>query len=220
MTAEYIAVKKHMTVKDCFSYIREHAISSETIYTCYVTSTSRQLEGVVTVKDLFLENYDTKLKRFMDVNVIKAHTHTDREEVVETFNKYDLLSLPIVDSENRIVGIVTIDDALDVMEKEATEDFQKMAAMSPSEKSYLKTSCISLASHRVLWLTLLMLSSLITGTILDSYTDSFKSVTLLVTFIPMLIDTGRKCRKPKAQPLSFVVWQSVKYLKRFFQGNI
>lgn len=190
MTAEYIALKKHMTVKECFDYIRKHAISSETIYTCYVTSSSRQLEGVITVKDLFLNDYDTVVADIMDENVIKAYTHDDQEEVVEIFNKYDFISLPVVDHENRIVGIVTIDDIMDVMEEEATEDFEKMAAMSPSEEPYLKTKSWILAKNRIMWLTILMLSDTIAGTILHKYEAAFAAFPLLVSFIPMLIDTG------------------------------
>lgn len=190
MTAEYIALKKHMTVRECFNYIRKHAISSETIYTCYVTSSTRELEGVLTVKDLFLNDYDKVISEIMDTNIIKANTHDDQENVVDIFNKYDLLSLPVVDNEDRLVGIITIDDIIDVMEEEATEDFEKMAAMSPSEKPYLKTSTWSLAKNRIIWLTVLMLSDTIAGTILHSYEAAFSAYPLLVSFIPMLIDTG------------------------------
>lgn len=190
MTAEYIGLKKNMTVKQCFEYIRKHAISSETIYTCYVTSSSRKIEGVVTIKDLFLEDYNTPISEFMDTNIITAHTNDDRESVVEIFNKYDLLSLPVVDSEQRLVGIITIDDAVDVMEQEATEDFEKMAAISPSEKPYLKTSAFILAKNRIVWLAVLMLSDTIAGTILNTYQEAFAAIPLLVGFLPMLIDTG------------------------------
>lgn len=190
MTAEYIALKKHMTVKQCFDYIKKHAISSETIYTCYVISSSRKLEGVITVKDLLINDYDVVISDIMDENVIKANTHDDQEYVAEIFNKYDFLSLPVVDNENRIVGIVTIDDVIDVLEEEATEDFEKMAAMSPSEKPYLKTKSWILAKNRIIWLTVLMLSDTIAGTILRSYEDAFSAYPLLVSFIPMLIDTG------------------------------
>lgn len=190
MTAEYIGLKKNMTVRQCFEYIRKHAISSETIYTCYVTSSSRKIEGVVTIKDLFLEDYNTPISEFMDTNIITAHTNDDRESVVEIFNKYDLLSLPVVDSEQRLVGIITIDDAVDVMEQEATEDFEKMAAISPSEKPYLKTSAFILAKNRIVWLAVLMLSDTIAGSILNTYQEAFAAIPLLVGFLPMLIDTG------------------------------
>lgn len=190
MTAEYIGLKKHMTVRQCFDYIKKHAIRSETIYTCYVTDASRQIEGVVTVKDLFLNDVDKRVEEIMDTKIIFAHTNDDREDVVEQFNKYDFLSLPVVDNENRLVGIITIDDALDVMEQEATEDFEKMAAMAPSESPYLKTSSWLLAKNRIMWLTVLMLSDTIAGTILRHYEDAFSAIPLLVSFIPMLMGTG------------------------------
>ena len=190
MTAEYIGLKKFMTVEQAFQYIRTHAVDTETIYTCYVTDEKRHLEGVLTVKDLLLSPYDTKIEELMDTHVIKAVTTEDRETVVDSFNKYDLLSLPVVDKENRLVGIVTVDDAVDVMEQEATEDFEIMAAMHPSEKPYLKTGVFSLARNRIVWLLVLMLSSMITGGILAKYEEAFAVLPLLVTFIPMLMDTG------------------------------
>ena len=190
MTAEYIGLKKFMTVEQAFQYIRTHAVDTETIYTCYVTDEKRHLEGVLTVKDLLLSPYDTKIEELMDTHVIKAVTTEDRETVVDSFNKYDLLSLPVVDKENRLVGIVTVDDAVDVMEQEATEDFEIMAAMHPSEKPYLKTGVFSLARNRIVWLLVLMLSSMITGGILAKYEEAFAVLPLLVTFIPLLMDTG------------------------------
>ena len=190
MTAEFIGLKKTMTVEQSFQYIRAHAMDTETIYTCYVTDPTRRLEGVVTVKELFLNPYELKIEEIMDTHVIKAVTTEEREEVVEKFNKYGLLSLPVVDMENRLVGIVTVDDAMDVMEQEATEDFEIMAAMLPSEKPYLKTSVITLARNRILWLFILMISSMITGGILAKYEAAFAALPLLVTFIPMLMNTG------------------------------
>lgn len=190
MTAEYIGLRKSMTVEQAFAYIRKNGIDSETIYTCYVMDDKRRLEGVVTVKDLLMNPYETKIEEIMDVYVIKAITTQDQEEVVETINKYSLLSLPVVDSEERLVGIITIDDVMDVMEEEATEDFEKMAAMLPSEKPYLKTNVFQLAKNRIPWLLILMLSSMITGNILLKYETAFAAVPLLVTFIPMLMDTG------------------------------
>lgn len=190
MTAEYVGLKKTMTVEQSFNYIREHGVDKETIYTCYVMDSKRALEGVVTVKDLFMSPYDTKIEDIMDTHVIKAVTTEDREEVVDTFNKYDLLSLPVVDQENRLVGIITVDDAFDVMEQEATEDFEKMAAMLPSEKPYLKTGVIQLAKNRIVWLLVLMVSSMITGGILANYENAFAVLPLLVTFIPMITGTG------------------------------
>jgi len=190
MTAEYIGLKKNMTVEQSFAYIREHGIDSETIYTCYVMDEKRQLEGVVTVKDLLMNPYKTRISMIMDTHVIKVSTTEDQEEVVEMMNKYDLLSIPVVDKEDRLVGIITFDDVMDVMEEEATEDFEKMAAMLPSEKPYLKTSVFQLAKNRIPWLLILMLSSTITGGILVKYESAFAAIPLLVSFIPMLMDTG------------------------------
>lgn len=190
MTAEYVGLKKTMTVEEAFAYIRRHGVDKETIYTCYVMDEKRTLEGVVTVKDLLMNPYDARLEDIMDPNVIKTVTTEDQEEVVEAFHKYDLLSLPVVDQEDRLVGIITIDDVVDVMEEEATEDFEKMAAMVPSEKPYLKTSIFMLAKNRIVWLLILMISSMITGGILARYENAFAVIPLLVTFIPMLTDTG------------------------------
>lgn len=190
MTAEYIGLKKNMTVEQSFAYIRKNGIDSETIYTCYVMDEKRLLEGVVTVKDLLMNPYETKVEEIMDTHVIHVKTTDDQEEAADTMNKYGLLSLPVVDSEERLVGIITVDDVMEVMEEEATEDFEKMAAMLPSEKPYLKTSVVQLAKNRIPWLFVLMVSSLVTGNILTKYENAFAVVPLLVTFIPMLMDTG------------------------------
>lgn len=190
MTAEYLALKKDMTVEEAFAYIRLHGVDKETIYTCYVTDQRRKLEGVVTVKDLLMNPYEVRLEEIMDSHVIKSVTTEDQEQVAEKFTRYDLLSLPVVDGENRLVGIVTVDDVVDVMEQEATEDFEKMAAMVPSERPYLQTSVFLLAKNRIMWLLILMLSSMITGGILARYENAFALIPLLVTFIPMLTDTG------------------------------
>lgn len=179
-----------MTVEEAFAYIRKNGVDKETIYTCYVMDSKRTLEGVVTVKDLLMNPYETVLRDIMDTNVIKAVTTDDQEAVMDKFQRYDLLSLPVVDQENRLVGIVTVDDIVDVMEQEATEDFEKMAAMVPSEKPYLKTGVIQLAKNRILWLLILMISSMVTGGILAKYENAFAVIPLLVTFIPMLTDTG------------------------------
>lgn len=193
MTAEYVGLKRTMTVEECFAYIRAHAVDSETIYTCYVMDEQRRLDGVVTVKDLLMNPYETKVGDIMDTHVIKVTTTDDQEMAADTMNKYDLLSLPVVDSENRLVGIITVDDIMDVMEEEATEDFEKMAAMLPSEKPYLKTSVFQLAKNRIPWLLILMLSSTITGGILLKYENAFAAIPLLVSFVPMLMDTGGNC---------------------------
>ena len=190
MTAEYIGLKKHMTVEECFAYIRKNGIDSETIYTCYVMDSKRRLEGVVTVRNLIMNPYDAVLGDIMDDNVIKAITTMDQEEVVEMMNKYDLLSMPVVDSEDRLVGIITVDDVMDVMEEEATEDIEKMAAMLPSEKPYLRTGVFELAKNRIPWLLFLMLSSTLSGALLERYENAFAAIPLLVSFTPMLMNTG------------------------------
>ena len=148
---------------EAFDYIRKHGVDKETIYTCYVMDAKRILEGVVTIKEMLINSDDTLLGDIMDSRVVKVVTNTDREELIEIFNKYSLIALPIVDHENRLVGIVTIDDVVDVMEEEATEDFEKMAAMLPSEKPYLKTGIFELAKNRIAWLLFLMISGMITG---------------------------------------------------------
>lgn len=193
MTAEYIGLKRNMTVEQAFSYIRENGVDKETIYTCFVTDSKRRLQGVVTVKDLLMNPYNTIIKDIMDENIIYAVTSDDREAVVETFNKYDLLCLPVVDHEDRLVGIVTVDDAVEVMEQEATEDFEKMAAMLPSEKPYLKTSVLELAKNRIPWLIILMFTSMLTGAILVNYENALQVVPLLISFVPMLMDTSGNC---------------------------
>ena len=190
MTAEFVNLKKNMTVADAFEYIRRHGVDKETIYTCYVTDDTRKLEGVITVKDLLMNAYETKIIDIMDDNVIKVTTTEDQEEVANIFNEYNLLALPVVDNEERLVGIITVDDVMDVMEQEATEDIEKMAAIIPSEKPYLKTGVLTLARNRIPWLLVLMFSSMITGNILLHYESAFAAIPLLVTFVPMLMDTG------------------------------
>ena len=190
MTAEYIALKKWMNARQALQYVREHAVDSETIYTLYVTSYTRELEGVVTLKDLVTADPQTELADIMDDNIISAYTTEDQEDVAQTFNKYDLLALPVVDLENRVVGIITVDDMVDVIEQEATEDIEKMAALAPSEKPYLSTSVFELAKNRIFWLLFLMISSMLTGYLLQKYEDAFTVVPLLVTFIPMMTGTG------------------------------
>ena len=190
MTAEFVDLRKSMTVADAIKRIRRTGEDSETIYTCYVTDKERTLEGVVTVKDLLLAEDDQIIAGLMETNLISAETTEDREEVVARMMKYDFIAMPVVDRENRLVGIVTVDDAMDVMEDEATEDFEKMAAIRPSEKPYLKTSPFVLAKHRIVWLLVLMVSGMVTGSILGRYEAAFAAMPLLVTFVPMLTDTG------------------------------
>ena len=193
MTTEYVDLHKEDTVKEAFEHIRKIGLKKETVYTCYITDDDRHLLGVTTVKDLLMEDYDTKLIDVMEENVITVSTTEDKEEVSKMFDKYDFLALPVIDSENRLVGIVTIDDALDVMSEESEEDFEKMAAMAPSEDVYLKESIFRQYKNRIVWLLVLMLSSIVTGKIISNYQNAFASVPLLVSFIPMIMDTGGNC---------------------------
>ena len=190
MTAEFTDLKQSMTVAQAIAHIRRTGENSESVYTCYVTDAGRRLEGVLTIKELLLAQDEQLIADLMETDVITAETTEDQEEAVARMMKYDFISLPVVDKEGRLVGIVTVDDVMDVMEEEATEDFEKMAAMAPSEKPYLKTSVLSLAKHCILWLLVLMISGMITGGILGQYEAAFAAMPLLVTFIPMLTDTG------------------------------
>lgn len=190
MTAEFVGLKKGMTVAEAFARIRRDAVDRETIYTCYVMDENRYLEGVVTVRELFMVPEDTLIGDIMDTKVISVATTDDQEHVARLFAKYDLLSLPVVDQENRLVGIITVDDVVHVINQEATEDFQLMAATKPSERPYLKTGVWELARNRVVWLAVLMLSATVTGVVLQRFEEAFLAVPILVTFIPMLTDTG------------------------------
>ncbi len=190
MTAEYISLKRGMTVSQSFDYIRAHGQDKETIYVLYVTDAERHLEGVVTVKDLLMHGYEVPIEELMDVNVISCVTTDDQEDAANLMKKYDLLSLAVVDTEDRLVGLITVDDAVDVMQQEATEDMEKMAAMLPSERAYLKTSVFDTWKARIPWLMLLMISATFTGAIIDSFEDALAVCTVLTGFIPMLMDTG------------------------------
>ena len=194
MTTEYVSLRPEMTVEEAILRIRRQGVDKETIYTCYVTAKDRTLMGLVTVKDLLLaEDDDTPIQELMITNLISVTTQTDQEEVARMFSKYNFLALPVVDGENRMVGIVTFDDAMDVMEDEATEDMEIMAAMTPSEKSYLKSSPFDLFKHRIPWLLLLMVSATFTGMIITSFEDALSMLPVLTAFIPMLMDTGGNC---------------------------
>lgn len=190
MTAEYTRLKRDMTVAQAITHLRTFGEDRETIYTCYVTDDQRFLEGVISVKAILLANDHEKIGDIMEPDVISVHTGMDREETVRLFHKYNFLAIPVVDLENRLVGIVTIDDAVDVMQEETTEDFEKMAAMAPSEKPYLKTSFWEHGLHRIPWLFILMVSGMINGQILEKNEAAFLAYPLLVSFIPMLTDTG------------------------------
>ena len=194
MTMEYVSLRPDMTVEESILRIRRQGVDKETIYTCYVLSADRTLQGIVTVKDLLLaESDDTEIKEIMTENVISVTTQDDQEEVAKMFSKYNFLALPVVDTEKRMVGIVTFDDAMDVMEEEATEDMEIMAAMTPSEKSYLKSTHFDLYKHRIPWLMLLMVSATFTGMIISSFESALALLPALTAFIPMLMDTGGNC---------------------------
>lgn len=189
MTTEYVSLRKSFTVQDAFDRIRREGINKETIYTCYVTE-NRRLIGLITVKELLLHSYDQKIADIMETNVIYVDVLEDKEQVSKVFSKYDINALPVVDSEQRIVGIITIDDALDVIEDEATEDIEVMAAITPNDKPYLKTNVFSIWGHRIPWLMLLMVSATFTGTIISSFEESLQLFPALIAFIPMIMDTG------------------------------
>ena len=194
MTMEYVSLRPDMTVEESILRIRRQGVDKETIYTCYVLSADRTLQGIVTVKDLLLaESDDTEIKEIMTENVISVTTQDDQEEVAKMFSKYNFLALTVVDTEKRMVGIVTFDDAMDVMEEEATEDMEIMAAMTPSEKSYLKSTPFDLYKHRIPWLMLLMVSATFTGMIISSFESALALLPALTAFIPMLMDTGGNC---------------------------
>lgn len=188
MTTECISLRAHMSVRECFDKIRKEAIDKETIYTCYVTDDQKTLIGTVTVKDLFLHDYEEKVASFMETNFIFVNTQDDKEVVANVLSKYDLLSVPVVDQEKRLVGIVTIDDALDVITDEATEDISYINSVTPSDKPYLETSVLRIYLHRIPWLLILMVSATFTGLILNTY-ESLLS-TLLVACVPMVMGTG------------------------------
>ena len=189
MTIEYVNLNQHLTVKEAISRIRKVGPNKETIYTCYVTK-NRTLLGLVTVKDLLLADDEELVENIMIEDYISVTTLTDKDEVGILFSKYDLLNIPVTDNENRLVGVVSIDDAVDVITEEATEDFELMAAMSPSEKPYMQTGVFTLAKNRIVWLLLLMISATVSGAILTNYEDAFSAYPLLVTFITMLTGTG------------------------------
>ena len=194
MTTEYVSLRPDMTVGESILRIRRQGVDKETIYTCYVTARDRTLLGLVTVKDLLLaEDDDTQIDNIMLTNLISVTTQADQEEVAHMFSRYNFLALPVVDGESRMVGIVTFDDAMDVMEEEATEDMEIMAGMTPSEKTYLKSTPVDLFKHRIPWLMLLMVSATFTGMIITSFEDALSMLPALTAFIPMLMDTGGNC---------------------------
>lgn len=193
MTTEFIDLKINMTVEEAFEKIRKIGLDKETIYTCYVLDTRRKIKGLVTVKDLLLSNKETIIKDIMETNVVTVFTLDDQEEVAKKFDKYDFMAIPVVDKEERLVGIITMDDAIDVLQEENTEDFELMAAMTPTGDTYFKTSVFKHAKNRILWLLILMLSSTITGLIITHYENAFAAIPILVSFIPMIMGTGGNC---------------------------
>ena len=191
MTTEFIKLRQYNTVEQAFDIIRKNGDEAETINVCYVTDEGCHLQGYVTIRTLVLEkNTSTKIADIMDTQIISVNTLEDKENVAQDMSKYDFDAMPVVDSENRIVGIVTFDDAIDVMEEEATEDIEKMAAITPMDKPYLRTSIFELWKARIPWLLLLMISATFTGMIITSFEDALASYVALTAFIPMLMDTG------------------------------
>ena len=190
MTVEYISFKDNYTVKQAIEYYRKVAIDKEETDICFVTDTKKKLVGIISLKTLILSKDDSYIQNEMDTNFVSVLTLDDQEEIAALFRKYDLTTMPVVDHEDRLVGVITVDDIVDVIDQENTEDIQKMAAMNPSDEEYLKESVISLAKHRILWLLVLMISATFTGLVIKKYEDILQSAVYLATFIPMLMDTG------------------------------
>lgn len=190
MTIEYVDLRPDMTVQEAFDHIRRTGVDKETIYTCYVVSSVRKLLGLVSVKDLLLSNYTDRIRDVMKTKVVSVGTLDDQEEVANLFAKYDFTALPVVDGESRLVGIVTVDDAIEVMQEETTEDIEKMAAITPTEHTYLKTGIWETWRHRIPWLLILMVSATFTGMIISSFEEALAAQVVLTAFIPMLMDTG------------------------------
>ena len=190
MTAEFVDMKKDMTVKEAIAAVRAHSEESEAIYTCYVTDPRRVLEGVVTLRELLVARDDQRVEELMSTDLVAATTTEDQEEAVQRIMRYDFISLPVVDQEGRLVGVVTVDDIMDVMEEEATEDIEKMAAITPTDKPYLKMTAFEIWKSRIPWLMLLMISATFTGMIIASFESALAKWVALTAFIPMLMDTG------------------------------
>lgn len=190
MTIEFVDLKKEMRVDQALESIRKNGVDKETINICYVIDSSRKLEGIIPIRKLILSDPSEILEDIMETNFVSVHTLDDQEEVANIFRKYDLIAVPVVDNENRLVGIITVDDIVDIIEEENTEDFHKMAAIQPSDEEYLKTKVTELAKHRVIWLLILMISATFTGTIIQRFEEVLQSVVVLTYFIPMIMDTG------------------------------
>lgn len=190
MTTEFVELKAHMKVAEAFARIKEAGVDKETIYTCYVTDAGRHLIGVLTVKDMLLAGEGSVIGDLMETSIISAVTTADKEDVVRLFDRYDFLAIPVVDNENRLVGIVTIDDAMDVLTEEDTEDIQIMAAISPTDKPYMKTGVIETWLNRIPWLLILMISATFTGLVISGFEDKLQAIPVLMAYIPMLMDTA------------------------------
>ncbi len=190
MTTEFVELGMSYTVEDAIKTIRRTGLEKETINDCFVTGPGRSLEGIISIRTLILSQDDDLVSDLMDTNVVSVNTMDDQETVAQKFKKYDLTSMPVVDGENRLVGMVTVDDAMDVMEEEATEDIEKMAAITPSDKPYLKTGVWEIFRHRIPWLMLLMVSATFTGLIISSFEEALAAQLVLTAYIPMLMDTG------------------------------
>ena len=190
MTIEFVDLKEEMTVKEAIEHTRKTGMNKETIETCFIIDKERHLKGTLGLRELILNDESCSVHELMETNVISVKTNEDQEQVAPLFKTYDLVSMPVVDKENRLVGIITIDDVVDIIEQENTEDFQKMAAMEPNEEPYLKTPIFSLAKHRIIWLLVLMISATVTGRIIQGFEEVIQSVVILESFIPMLMDTG------------------------------
>jgi magnesium transporter len=190
MTTEYVYLREGTTVKEAFEVIRKKGVNKETIYTCYVIRRDGTLSGVVSARTLMLSERQDRVDSIMDTNVICAQAIDDKEETAAIFNRYGLLALPVVDEKHRLVGIVTIDDIVQVMQEETTEDIEIMAALNPSEKPYMKTGILQQSRNRILWLLFLMLSAAIAGAIISTFEDALVALPVLASFIPMLMGTG------------------------------
>jgi len=190
MTTEYVALSEDATVQEAFNSIRNTGLNKETIYTCYVIRSDRQLVGVITAKKMMLASPDDHISSIMETNVVFAHTTDDQEAIADQFQKYDFLAMPVVDKEGLLVGIITVDDIVDVIVEENTEDIEKMAAIVPSDDPYLKTGIVQHAKKRFLWMLILMLSATITGTIISNFEEGLMVLPILMSFVPMLMNTG------------------------------
>lgn len=190
MTIEYVDLKKDMSVGQAINRIKQIGIDKETIYTCYVLDNRRKLEGIVSLKDLVLSEEDVLIKDIMDENVIMVEANEDQEKVADLCGKYDFMAVPVVDTEKRLIGIITVDDIVDVIEQENTEDFQKMAALIPEEDEYFETGVLKMSKNRIIWLLVLMISATFTGNIISRYEKLLSSAVILTAFIPMLMDSG------------------------------